>query len=140
MLVSSKKSGKALVSFQHTTNTVSDIYTIIIMYNLWLAGCLQLSTLESGIGVSTNPLTISWVSGAPSTTDGSVPGGDVGTSVPVQSVKSVPVRSVRGVESVDDYESLTLMRLRQAEEKKRLNQQLLQEQQEPSWTISLARY
>lgn len=76
------------------------------------------------------------MSGAPSTTDGSVPGGDVGTSVPVQSVKSVPasvpVRSVRGVESVDDYESLTLMRLRQAEERKRLNQQLLQEQQEPS--------
>ncbi len=40
-----------------------------------------------------------------------------------------------GVRSMDsdsdvDYESLTLMRLRQAEERKRLNQQLLQE--EPS--------
>ncbi len=64
----------------------------------------------------------------------SVPGGGVGASVPVRSVpvrsvKSVPVRSV---ETADDYESLTLMRLRQAEERKRLNQQLLLEQQEPS--------
>ncbi len=51
-------------------------------------------------------------------------------SVPSPAVRSVPSPAVMSVERGADFESLVLMRLRQAEERKRLNQQLSQE--EPS--------
>ena len=112
--------------------------------------CVQLCTLESGIGSPANPLKIVWVSGDPSVRSVGVSDGVVtGVScAPSEGVTGVP--SGVGVKDTEtrmsqmshshsggyvargnDYESLTLMRLRQAEERKRLCQQL-QEQEEPS--------
>ena len=99
----------------------------------------------SGIGSPANPLKITWVSGDPCVSDGAVTGVSCAPSEGVTGVPSgVGVKDTEMrmsqmshchsggyVARGNDYESLTLMRLRQAEERKRLCQQL-QEQEEPS--------
>ena len=69
--------------------------------------------MQNVCGLPENPLTITWVCGEP----------------------KLPSTTVRrgedeGVVRDNDYESVTLMRLRQAEERKRLCQQLAQEDAE----------
>ena len=88
-------------------------------------------------GLPGNPLSLSWLSGEPQ----SVPGKNGLKSTEDQRVPSfgdfhrparTPVNTTiaSGLQRDTDYESITLMRLRQAEERKRLAQQLAQEESE----------
>lgn len=111
VLVSSKRKGKALVAFEHPLDAQRAV--------------------EGARGLPGNPLTVAWVSGKP--------GAGVGDSVRsagdgvrgVGDAESVGARGgngERGLVGETDYESITLMRLRQAEERKRLCQQLASEE------------
>jgi len=112
VLVSGKRPGKALLSFHFPEDAVSVACPTSIPFD---QGFLththtQEHAVQSACGLAENPLTVTWVCGRP----------------------RAPSPSVRGEEGEglmrdSDYESLTLMRLRQAEERKRLCQQLAQE-------------
>ncbi len=126
VLVSSKRKGKALVAFYHPFDAQRAV--------------------EGVRGLPDNPMTVAWLSGKPSgggsgvTSGGGARGvtGDVGSdgvrgdSVGGEAVKGDGVAGVGIRDSGDngglvretDYESVTLMRLRQVEERKRLSQQL----------------
>ena len=125
MLLSGKKRGKALVSFHFAEDAVSILsYSLIKNYNLhplplplpplaYTHIYTQVQAVQNVCGLPENPLTITWVCGEP----------------------KLPSTTVRrgedeGVVRDNDYESVTLMRLRQAEERKRLCQQLAQEDAE----------
>lgn len=86
-------------------------------------------------GLPGNPLSLSWLSGEPQT----VPGKRDVMSAEDQRLPSYgdfyrPTRTAANTSNISslqrdtDYESITLMRLRQAEERKRLTQQLAQEE------------
>lgn len=87
-------------------------------------------------GLPSNPLSLSWLSGEPlsvrekevkRTEDQRLPSfGDFHqpTRLPANTSNSMS----SGLHRDSDYESITLMRLRQAEERKRLAQQLAQEE------------
>ena len=93
-------------------------------------------------GLPGNPLSLSWLSGEPQT----VPGKKDVMSAEDQRLPSFgdfyqPIKTAANTSSNNissksslqrdtDYESITLMRLRQAEERKRLAQQLAQEESE----------
>ena len=115
VLVSTKRKGKALVSFHHPFDAQQAV--------------------ESAGGLSNNPLTVTWVCGGTSVVgsvgDGGM--GEAGSRVGDGDTREASdgVRDARvggdGVVRDSDYESVTLMRLRQAEERKRLCQQLAHE-------------
>lgn len=143
VLVSSKKKGKALVSFHYPEDA-------------------EEAMLLSNLGHASNPLSLSWVCGQPGsekptqqrdpTDTTSVTTSEGNSSVFREQPSSHVSRPTTGASSVpgstpegdgggggsgsfgdslvrpSDYESVTLMRLRQAEERRRLAQQL-QEQQ-----------
>ena len=76
---------------------------------------------SSGCGLENNPLQLSWASGEP----------PHGQPLKVSKVTSSTAAAVgadaephESLEREGDYESITLMRLRQAQERKRLNEQL----------------
>jgi len=124
VLVSGKRPGKALLSFHFPEDAVSVASPTSIPFDQGFLTHLHTLThphihslthtqehaVQSAHGLAENPLTVTWVCGRP----------------------RAPSPSVRGEEGEglmrdSDYESLTLMRLRQAEERKRLCQQLAQE-------------
>lgn len=73
----------------------------------------QLRAFESGCGLEENPLQMVWASGEPKLM-GSV-------ASPISAKDPQDEESFRRDQ---DYESITLMRLRQAQERKRLNEEL----------------
>ena len=75
--------------------------------------------MESGCGMEENPLQLSWISGNPS-----VSRGENSRVRPTPKSQTPPTRTL---EDDRDYETLTLMRLRQAQERKRLAEQLQEE-------------
>lgn len=79
----------------------------------------QSRALESGCGLKENPLQIVWTSGKPSTA--SVSKSCAGNESPLE----------RG----EDYERITLMRLRQAQERKRLAEEIQREDKEEDKTL-----
>ena len=105
------------------------------LYGVWFTGgstvLLQMLSLDSVLGSPNNPLNVTWVSGEPSAAVIDVRSVDVG-SVQAKSAQDTDNIGSSGdgyLERGNNYESVTLMRLRQAEERKRLCQQL-QEQDE----------
>lgn len=93
---------------------------------------LQMLSLDPVLGSPKNPLKVTWVSGEPCAAVIGVRGGDVDPvqAEGVQDKGSTSSSRDSNLERGSDYESVTLMRLRQAEERKRLCQQL-QEQDKP---------
>lgn len=79
------------------------------------------------------PLTVSWVCGEPSTDSHAGSSGGTGGSRGGDGVRCDSGDDVRsdsgdgGLVQSTDYESIVLMKLRQAEERKRLNEQLAQD-------------
>lgn len=81
----------------------------------------QLKAFESETGNPENPLTLSWISGQP----------DFPKNSPLNHTRSHLPTPEPGNDSVltsRDYESLVLMKMRQAEERKRLIQQMMEEE------------
>ena len=150
VLVSEKRNGKALVSFHSSLDAVrahphthtpppppppthphARTHT---MCDLSLTCSLQQKAVERETGMPACPLTLSWVCGEPpsrqsglhDSVKGGVQGGDGGGA----GVKEGAGDSVRwgGDDGVrkdgGDYESIVLMKLRQAEERKRLCENL----------------
>lgn len=70
--------------------------------------------MQSGCGIQNNPLQLEWVSGEP----------EAGAS------SLSETKPLRTLEEERDYESLTMMRLRQAQERKQLAEQLLEVDQD----------
>lgn len=103
VLVSAKKKGKALVTFDWPEDAQHAV--------------------ERATGLAGNPLTVSWLSGQPAAAASPAPR-QTGASVGHVTTGSTPLHDNK------DYESITLMRLRQAEERKRLSEQLAQEEEE----------
>ena len=103
------------------------VYCIVLL--------LQMLSLDSVLGSPNNPLKVTWVSGEPSAAVISVRSGDVGgvqaksAHACMQDTDNIGSSGDGYLERGNNYESVTLMRLRQAEERKRLCQQL-QEQDE----------
>ena len=110
MLVSKKRNGKAIVSFHNATSAVC-MQSSVVYSNLWMIYIyIQVQAMSSGCGLEGNLLHMTWASGKP------VSAGD---EVMADSC-TLPV------ERESDYESITLMRLQEAEKRKRTIEQLLQ--------------
>lgn len=117
MLVSGKKKGKALVAFQRAQDAVSLLQHRYCLLDIEGPHSLPPSTVqheavEGATGLPENPLTVTWVSGqqprAPTVSSGGH--------------EASPLREG------DDYESMVLTRLRQAEERKRLSERIAREE------------
>lgn len=101
---------------------------------------LQQRAVDNEKGLSANPLTLSWVSDNPIAETISQPSGvqDPMPSSPHPTMDHNPAHSFNSEvqhttmpsSSERDYESITLMRMRQAEERRRLCEQLAQEEDE----------
>lgn len=92
-----------------------------------LLSCLQCLAIDAECGLENNCLKLSWLSGEPRNGGGGgVRDDGVRSGTGVEDV-SAPTESESGLLRETDYESITLMRLRQAEERKRLAQQLAEE-------------
>ncbi|XP_067126958.1 dnaJ homolog subfamily C member 17 [Centruroides vittatus] len=78
-----------------------------------------LNAFENEKGLEENPVTLTWIQGKPKETDG--------TPTETETKTSDDGQSGNGVLSDRDYESLVLMKLRRAEERKRLIQELMKE-------------
>lgn len=99
--------------------------------------------MDTEKGLSSNPLTLSWVSDNPIAV--AIPhlssAQDPVLSAMHPTTSSDPIHSVNFDSEMQhttplsskerDYESLTLMRMRQAEERRRLCQQLAQQEEDP---------
>lgn len=79
---------------------------------------LQSQALESECGLKDNPLQLVWASGKPSAT----------VSSKTVSNKAADLGKV-SLDLGDDYEAITLMRLRQAQERKRLAEEIQKEEE-----------
>ena len=101
--------------------------------------------MDAEKGLSTNPLTLSWVSDNPipeAIPHPSTAQDPVLPSIHPTTTGCDPIHSVNLDSEMQhtttlfskerDYESLTLMRMRQAEERRRLCQQLAQQEEEPT--------
>ncbi|XP_068689681.1 dnaJ homolog subfamily C member 17-like [Montipora foliosa] len=109
VIVSSKKKGSAIVEFK----------------------CLGSArdALENEKGIADNPLQISWLGGMVSTTDANLASVSEATNATKEDtfeekLKEPPTMPPRSTISDKDYESVVLMRLRQFEERKRLMQEM----------------
>lgn len=85
--------------------------------------------LENEKGIADNPLQISWLGGMVSTTDANLASVSEATNATKEDtfeekLKEPPMMSPRSTISDKDYESVVLMRLRQFEERKRLMQEM----------------
>ena len=101
ILMSRKKKGKAIVSF--------------------LTAADAMLALESGCGLEDNPLHLAWASGDPSVSGAENTKRKLELQTQPRNLQN-PLE--RTLEEDRDYESLTLMRLKQAQEKKRIVEQL----------------
>ncbi|KGL80734.1 DnaJ subfamily C member 17 [Tinamus guttatus] len=104
LLISSRKTGSAVVEF--ATVKAAEM------------------AVKNEVGLINNPLKISWLEGQPQNYPSTVPSNSA----------SQPRTSERSVVSERDYESLVMMRMRQAAERQQLIEQLKQEDQEESHT------
>lgn len=101
---------------------------------------LQQRALDNEKGLGVNPLTLSWVSDNPTTEtiphpfDAQEP--LLSSKHPVHSFDSEVPQTPPLSSTERDYESVTLMRMRQAEERRRLCQQLAQEEELTWWSPS----
>ncbi|XP_025928925.1 dnaJ homolog subfamily C member 17 [Apteryx rowi] len=104
LLISSRKTGSAVVEF--ATVKAAEM------------------AVKNEVGLINNPLKISWLEGQPQSNPSTVPSDSA----------SQPRTSQRSVVSERDYESLVMMRMRQAAERQQLIEQLKREDAEESHT------
>ncbi|NWX91204.1 DJC17 protein, partial [Nothoprocta ornata] len=104
LLMSSRKAGSAVVEF--ATVKAAEM------------------AVKNEVGLINNPLKISWLEGQPQSNPSSVPSDSA----------AQPRTSQRSVVSERDYESLVMMRMRQAAERQQLIEQLQREDEEESHT------
>ncbi|XP_068800385.1 dnaJ homolog subfamily C member 17 isoform X6 [Struthio camelus] len=104
LLISSRKTGSAVVEF--ATVKAAEM------------------AVKNEVGLINNPLKISWLEGQPQNNPSAVPSDSA----------SQPRTSQRSVVSERDYESLVMMRMRQAAERQQLIEQLKREDEEESHT------
>ncbi|NXT25930.1 DJC17 protein, partial [Syrrhaptes paradoxus] len=104
LLISSRKTGSAVVEF--ATVKAAEM------------------AVKNEVGLTNNPLKISWLEGQPRNNPGTV----------LSDSTSQPRTSQASVVSERDYESLVMMRMRQAAERQQLIEQLQREDEEESHT------
>lgn len=97
---------------------------MVMVLTLFFLNLIQMLAIESGCGLEGNPLHMVWASGGPSVLGGRSSRGQLVLDPQPHDLHTPLARSL---EEDRDYESLTLMRLRQAQEKKRLAEQLQKE-------------
>lgn len=140
-MVSKKRNGKAVISFHSATDAVclylekefsGSQFTILLNFGICVCKkiksvqlealnnllFLQSQALESECGLKDNPLQLVWASGKPSAT----------VSSKTVSNKAADLGKV-SLDLGDDYEAITLMRLRQAQERKRLAEEIQKEEE-----------
>ena len=124
ILVSSKKKGSAIIEFGTSTPL--------------------LKLAENEVGAPANPLTVTWLSGKPSGASSAAGDRHTGPAAPEPMAfkpASVPQRPANSSDNsssninLRDYESLVLMKMRQAEERKRLIEQMQKEDEEENWYL-----
>jgi len=107
--------------------TTSDFFFFISLI-LFKRVYFQLSAIQSESGLAENPLVVSWLTppvlAEPSRAEERC--SDRETQLPKASLASEATRA--GAGAGNDFESIVLMRLRQAEERKRLAQELEQDE------------
>ncbi|KAL8594759.1 hypothetical protein ACOMHN_047477 [Nucella lapillus] len=117
IIISTKKKGSAIIEFEAYTP--------------------MLKLAENERGTCSNPLTVTWLSGKPSSASvnpGAQKPSNSSTTAPTAPVFPAPAPQAAGFGSATasdrDFESLVLMKMRQAEERKRLIEQMQKEEDE----------
>lgn len=82
---------------------------------------------ETSCGIVGNPLSLSWLKGEPKNFEKNLVANDSPEPVPTAGSSCQRGSAYSDMHRDSDYESVTLTRLRQAEERKRLAQQLARE-------------
>jgi DnaJ family protein C protein 17 len=104
VLVSAKKNGKAVISFEEAFDAQR--------------------AFEKEEGLASNPLHVTWLEGQPPAQTDFQTCSRVSNPIP-PATSTAPSQSPFPLHDSKDYESITLMRMRQAEERKRIAQQLV---------------